>query len=47
MRSQLHEMWASVAPAWEQYAEYADTRGAAVTERLLRLSAPWPGERVL
>jgi SAM-dependent methyltransferase len=47
LRSQLHGMWASVAPAWGEYADYADTRGAAVTETLLRLSAPRPGERVL
>jgi SAM-dependent methyltransferase len=47
LRSQLHGMWASVAPAWGEYADYADTRGAAVTETLLRLSAPGPGERVL
>ena len=46
-RSQLHGMWASVAPAWGQHAEYADTRGAAITARLLELSAPGPGERVL
>jgi len=47
LRSQLHGMWASVAPAWGEHADYADTRGAAVTETLLRLSAPGPGERVL
>lgn len=47
MQGQLQDMWASVAPAWGEYAEYADTRGAAVTERLLQLSAPRPGERVL
>jgi ubiquinone/menaquinone biosynthesis C-methylase UbiE len=45
--TQLHEMWASVAPAWAEHADYADTRGAAITARLLELSAPRPGERVL
>jgi len=47
MQGQLQDMWASVAPAWGEHAEYADTRGAAVTERLLQLSGPRPGERVL
>ena len=46
-RRQLHGMWASVAPAWGEHAEYADTRGAAMTARLLELAAPGPGERVL
>ena len=46
-RRQLHGMWASVAPAWGEHAEYADTRGAAVTARLLERAAPRPGERVL
>jgi SAM-dependent methyltransferase len=45
--AQLHAMWASVAPAWGEYAEYADARGAAITERMLQLAAPRPGERVL
>jgi enediyne biosynthesis protein CalE5 len=47
LRAQLHGMWASVAPAWGEYADYADTRGAPVTAKLLELSAPRPGERVL
>jgi SAM-dependent methyltransferase len=46
-RRQLHGMWASVAPAWGEHAEYADTRGAAMTARLLERAAPRPGERVL
>jgi ubiquinone/menaquinone biosynthesis C-methylase UbiE len=46
-RRQLHGMWASVAPAWGEHAEYVETRGAAMTARLLELAAPRPGERVL
>jgi SAM-dependent methyltransferase len=47
LRAQLHGMWASVAPSWGEHADYADTRGAAVTAGMLELSAPRPGERVL
>jgi SAM-dependent methyltransferase len=47
LREQLREMWGSVAGAWAQHAGYADARGAAVTERLLALTQPRPGERVL
>jgi ubiquinone/menaquinone biosynthesis C-methylase UbiE len=47
LRTQLHGMWASVAPAWAEHADYADTRGAVITAQLLELSAPGPGERVL
>jgi SAM-dependent methyltransferase len=47
LRTQLHGMWASVAPAWAEHADYADTRGAPVTAELLRRSAPRPGDRVL
>src|SRR6266498_1679614 len=47
LRRQLHSMWASVAPAWGEHADYADARGAAITARMLKLSAPRPGERVL
>jgi ubiquinone/menaquinone biosynthesis C-methylase UbiE len=47
LREQLRDMWSSVAPAWEQNAAYVDTRGAAVTSRMLELTTPHPGERVL
>src|SRR5512132_757443 len=47
LRAQLHGMWASVAPSWGEHADYADTRGAAVTAGMLELAAPRPGERVL
>jgi SAM-dependent methyltransferase len=40
-------MWATVAPAWKEHAAYADTRGAALTERMLALAAVAPGDRVL
>lgn len=46
-RGHLHGMWESVAPAWGTYADYADARGAEVTARLLELTDPRPGERVL
>jgi ubiquinone/menaquinone biosynthesis C-methylase UbiE len=47
LRAQLHAMWAQVAPSWEQHADYVDARGALVTEEMLALAAPQPGERVL
>jgi SAM-dependent methyltransferase len=43
----LHAMWASVAGAWGENAEYVDARGAALTERMLERSALRPGEHVL
>jgi len=47
LRAGLHGMWAAVAGSWEEYAEYVDARGASVAEKMLELSAPQPGERVL
>ncbi|HET9051467.1 MAG TPA: hypothetical protein VFO60_07165, partial [Candidatus Dormibacteraeota bacterium] len=47
IRQQVHRMWGAVAPAWGTYAEYTDTRGQELAGRLLELSAPRPGERVL
>jgi SAM-dependent methyltransferase len=47
VRARLHGMWATVAPAWAEHAAYADARGAEVAERMLELTAPAPGERVL
>ena len=47
LRARLHGMWTAVAGAWGEHAEYADARGAAVTERMLAASRPQPGERVL
>jgi SAM-dependent methyltransferase len=47
LRAQVHRMWASVAGSWAEHAEYADARGAAATEKMLDLTSPRPGERVL
>jgi SAM-dependent methyltransferase len=40
-------MWASVAGAWAEHADYVEARGAPITERMLELTLPQPGERVL
>jgi len=47
LRARLHGMWTAVAGAWGEHADYADARGAAVTEQMLAASRPQPGERVL
>lgn len=47
LRVRLHGMWAAVAGAWGDHAEYADARGAAAAERMLELTSPRAGERVL
>ncbi len=47
MRAHIHGMWASVAPSWGQHAAFVERRGAQVTERMLALTSPQPGERVL
>jgi SAM-dependent methyltransferase len=43
----LHGKWASVAGSWGEHADYVDARGAPLTQKILELSAPQPGERVL
>ena len=43
----LQEMWSSAAPGWAQHAGFVDERGLPVTYRMLELTAPQPGERVL
>jgi SAM-dependent methyltransferase len=47
LRARLHGMWAAVAGAWGEHAEYVDARRAGVTDRMLDLTRPRPGERVL
>jgi SAM-dependent methyltransferase len=40
-------MWSGVAGAWTAHHDYVDARGRHVTERMLDLTGPRPGERVL
>src|SRR2546430_8341068 len=40
-------MWSGVAGAWATHSAFVDARGAQMTERMLELSRPQPGERVL
>jgi SAM-dependent methyltransferase len=47
LRAHLHGMWASVAGSWAEHAAYVDARGAEITEKMLELTMPEPGERVL
>ena len=47
LRAQLHQMWSGVAGAWAAHVTYIDDRGAHVSERMLDLTRPRPGERVL
>jgi ubiquinone/menaquinone biosynthesis C-methylase UbiE len=47
LRGQLRAMWSGVAGAWESNVAFIDARGAKVTERMLELTRPQPGERVL
>jgi SAM-dependent methyltransferase len=47
LRDLVHAMWASVAEPWATHAVLVDARGRGLTGRMLELSAPEPGERVL
>jgi SAM-dependent methyltransferase len=47
VRARIHGMWAAVAPGWAEHAGYIDARTADITERLLELASPAPGDRVL
>ena len=47
VRRQVHRMWGGVADAWEEHADYVDARGANVTARMLDVTRPVAGERVV
>ena len=40
-------MWSAVAPGWAAHADFIDDRGVDVTDAMLFITAPQPGERVL
>ena len=43
----MRSNWVAVAPAWRENAAFLDARGIGMTERMLELAAPRPGDRVL
>jgi SAM-dependent methyltransferase len=43
----VHRMWAAVAGAWKEHAEYVDARAAPISEKLIAQTAVGPGDRVL
>lgn len=47
LRTHLRGMWAAVAPGWAEHADYVRARGRRLTERMLALTSPLPGQRVL
>src|SRR5690348_13279647 len=47
IRGRLQEMWSSVAPAWQQHAEFVNRRSQTATERLIDLADLRHGDRVL
>jgi ubiquinone/menaquinone biosynthesis C-methylase UbiE len=47
LRTGLHQMWSAVADEWAEHAEHVDARAVKLTDALLALAAPRPGERVL
>jgi ubiquinone/menaquinone biosynthesis C-methylase UbiE len=47
LRARVHGMWEAVAGSWGAQADYVDTRGADVAVRMLALTAPISGDRVL
>src|SRR5215212_8226991 len=47
LRARLHGLWASVAPAWAEHADYVDERAAVITAAILERARLQTGERVL
>src|SRR3954451_7492737 len=43
----MNAVWASVAPGWAQHADFVDERALPLTYRMLEVTAPQRGERVL
>lgn len=47
IRQRVHCMWAAVAGAWKEHAAYVDKRATPISGKLIELSSPSPGDRVL
>jgi ubiquinone/menaquinone biosynthesis C-methylase UbiE len=47
LREHVHGMWAGVAPAWEERADFVDRRAETLTGRILERAGLRPGARVL
>jgi SAM-dependent methyltransferase len=47
LRAHIHGMWASVSSSWATHAAFVDARHLAVAGRMLELTTPQAGERVL
>ncbi len=47
IRARVHQMWGSVAPAWQEHAAHVEERAAAATRRIIEAVAPAPGDDVL
>ena len=47
MRAFVQGSWANVAAAWEAHADEIDQRAVAVTERMIEMTEPGRGDRVL
>jgi len=46
-RERVHCGWARVADSWSRHADYVDAQAAQITEKMLDLTRPQPGERVV
>jgi ubiquinone/menaquinone biosynthesis C-methylase UbiE len=46
-RRAVHAMWATVAGSWATHAAFIDSRGRALTGRMLDVTIPKPGDHVL
>ena len=47
VRRRLHGMWAAVAAGWKENVDYVEQRAAPISRRLISLTTPAPGDRVL
>jgi SAM-dependent methyltransferase len=47
LRPVLHAMWGSVAAGWRENAAFVDERSRPLTERMLAVLSPQPGERAI